>query len=400
MHTEQLEEDKRRSSSAIKDLQEALQEMKLRESEQAREKNELFDRQKQLHQFVEQLHMEKDEMIRTHTLETGELRKKNNILREHVDKLELNAASSTAPGFRNDLADYDNINMGNPPWDDFCMVNEFPLGAERTPTPTPTPQNSLLAAQKKSDKPGGERQSAAQPDQSFSWNAFYMCLLFGAFIASNSSSMSAPSIPPLSEEYRAESANVLKAVLESAGPPDQSSQAVSHNAPPAPPLPSATTTTTALPATISGAEMARMTSDPNAAGRRPDPTNLDSLHHDLVAPTREQENEQAFALTTEQYKALTTMEDDDPDADGDAGSKPAALPPPSNLQQAYAAMRNNNAAQNRPSVKGAEDIYSRSLLWDRVPDKVVHDFRRMVKECGVDSVKGGGGGEDPDDMCP
>ncbi|KAL1960958.1 hypothetical protein VTO42DRAFT_4846 [Malbranchea cinnamomea] len=351
VHTEQLEEDKRRSTALIKELQEVIQEMKLREAELLREKNELLERQQQLHQYIEQLHMEKEEMIRSHTLETGELRKKNNILREHVDKLELNAASS---GF-----DYENTTMENAPWEDFCMVNEFPSFAR---SPSPAPENSLVPVSKKSDR-SGEKQSS-QSDLGFSWNAFYMCLLFGAFIASNSTSMSTPAIPPLSEEYRAESANVLKAVLASAGP-SESSNAVTQNAVT---TSFASSTSTVLPTTISGAEMAQITSGPGST------TNLDQLHNSLVAPTKEQEDQQAFTLTAEQYKSLTTLEERETES----------KPPPSNLQQAYAAMRNN---QNRAGLKGAPDIYTRSLLWDRIPEKVLQDFKKMVKECGAAQVK-------------
>ena len=347
MHTEQLEEDKRRSATLIKELQDAMQEMKLREAELMREKNELFERQQQLHQYIEQLHMEREEMISTHTRETGELRKKNNILREHAEKLEMNAASS---GFRSEFAEYDNVTMENGPWEEFCMVNEFP-SLDRSASPAP--DTSLVAAAKKVEK-SSEKQSSDQP---FSWNAFYMCLLFGAFIASNSTSMSTPSIPPLSEEYRAESANVLKAVLASASPSE--SNALTQNT-----LSFSSASATALPTTISGAEMAQIT-----AGATP--TNLDQLHNNLVAPTKEQEDQQAFALTAEQYKSLTTLDESEADV----------KPPPSNLQQAYAAMK-NNAMQNRVNVKGASDIYSRSLLWDRVPEKVLQDFRKMVKECG------------------
>lgn len=348
VHTEQLEEDKKLSLNLIKDLQDAVQEMKLREAEFVREKNELFERQQQMHQYIEQLHVEKEEMIRQHTLETGELRKKNNILREHAEKLEINASS----GFRNEFADYDNVTMENAPWDDFCMVNEFPTFGR---SPSPAPDNSLVAAAKKSEKTG-EKQSSDQP---FSWNAFYMCLLFGAFIASNNSSMSQPAIPPLSEEYRAESANVLKAVLASAGP-SESSNALAQNT-----LSFAASSATALPTTISGAEMAQMTSGATT-------TNLDQLHDHLVAPTKEQEQQQAFALTAEQYKSLTTLDESEADS----------KPPPSNLQQAYAA-RKNNAMQSRVSIQGAPDIYSRSLLWDRIPEKVLQDFRKMVKNCGA-----------------
>lgn len=74
-------------------------------------------------------------------------------------------------------------------------------------------------------------------------------------------------------------------------------------------------------------------------------------------------------MNTDQYNSLTTFDDE--------AFKPQQ---PSNLQQALAAMR-NNAAQHR--MGASSDVYSRSLMWDRVPEKVIRDFRRMVHEYGA-----------------
>lgn len=370
VHTEQLEEDKRRSSALINELQEALQEMKLRESESAREKNELLEHQEQMRQYIEQMHMEKENMIQSHTLATGELRKKNAILREHMEKMEMNARSSSSEsnsGFRSDFSDYGSLAMDNNSWEPFSLADEFTLDTEHRPmdrAPTPTPANPLNLGFKEPEKAAEKSPS----DSAFSWNAFYMCLLFGAFVASNSGSASSPAIPALSEEYRAESANVLRAVLASASPTDAGKGLNAGSI-----IGPSSIATASLPTTISGSEMAQMTSAPN----------LDNIHQNLVAPTKEQQQEEAFAMTTEQYRALTTLEEDD-------GVEHE--PPPSSLQQAYAAMR-NNGLQNRAGIKSNSDVYSRSLLWDRVPEKVLRDFRNMVKDCGASGVKVEGSGE-------
>ncbi|KAI1913449.1 hypothetical protein LOZ61_002782 [Ophidiomyces ophidiicola] len=357
VHTEQLEEDKRRSTSLITELQDAVRELKLREAELLQEKTELFESQQQLRQYVDRLHSEKEELIRSHTLETGELRKKNTILREHIEKLEQ--ASTSGALFRNDFSDYDSLTVDGTGWDDFSMGHEFSLDSDprlSIRNPTPVPEKPLTTVLSKTDNV--VEKLSSQTEFPFSWNAFYMCLLFGAFVASNGSSMTATAIPPLSEEYRAESANVLKAVLASASPvqPTHSFSLATLAGP------SATTTTSALPATISRAEMAQISS-----GQDTTMTNLDDLHRSLVVPTKEQEAQQAFAMTAERYNSLTTLDDDEGDI----------TPQPSNLQQAYA-LRNSALG-----MKSTADVYSRSLLWDRVPDKVVRDFRRLVKDCGI-----------------
>jgi hypothetical protein len=345
LHTEKLEEEKKQFTQIISDLEEDLQNMRLREAELLREKSEWMAAQQEITQYINTMHMEKDEIIRVHTLETAELRKKNNILKETVEKLERQPRSSAAPNLAPDFSDFENLTMDSTPWEDFTMVNSLSLDAE--------PVSSASTNEK-----GTERSTDS--DYPFSWNAFYMCLLFGAFIASNGTSISARAMPQLSDEYRAESANVLKAVLSSS-PPElaqpSNQPAVSASAGP-------------LPTTISGAEMAQMTAGTASS------SNLDELHNSLAMPTKQQEREQVFSLNAEQYNALTTFDDNG------AEYKPQQA---SHLQQALAAMR-GNVAQKMPS-KATSDVYTRSLMWDRVPEKVIRDFRRMVQECGAAPVK-------------
>lgn len=342
-----------------------LQTQKIREAEMLREKGEWLAAHQQINQYIEGMHMEKDELIRVHTLETADLRKKNNILKESVEKLEAQVRMPNASALGSDFSDFGNLTMDgatNNSWDDFVMVNNSSLNAESV-SGSMAPSNAMInTSTSANDKPRDKNSS----DSPFSWNAFYMCLLFGAFIASNSTNLSSRSIPNLSEEYRAESANVLKAVLSQDQAPSTTNQAA------AAPSVSASASTRALPATISGAEMAQMTS---ATGAQP--SSLDELHNTLALPTKEQEQEEAFSLTADEYNSLTTY---DESADFKQPQQPT------NLQQALSAMR-SNSAQNRMHMKPTSDVYSRSLMWDRVPEKVIHDFRRMVQEYGASPVK-------------
>lgn len=325
--------------------------MKLREAELLREKADWLSAQQQFNQYLEGLHMEKDELIRAHTLETAELRKKNNILRETMDKLEQQLKSSSSNTFTTEFGDFENMTMENGQWEDFAMVNDMSIDAE----PIAADNSMSLVKTEKADK------AMNQSEYPFSWNAFYMCLLFGAFIASNSASLSSAALPKLSDEYRAESANVLKAVLASA-PSDAAAPSSSAHAGPS----AAAAAATHLP-TLQGAEMAGMAAVPGNQ-----PSALEHLHNNLAMPTKQQQNDQVFALNPEQYNALTTFEDD-------VDFKPPQQP--SNLQQALAAMRSSGAQRGHDGR--TSDVYSRSLLWDRVPEKVVRDFKRMVRECGT-----------------
>ncbi|KAJ5124894.1 uncharacterized protein N7515_008719 [Penicillium bovifimosum] len=340
LHTEKLEEEKKNFTAAISDLEEALQTMKMREAELLREKSEWIVTHGQMNQYIEGLHMEKDEIIRVHTLETAELRKKNNILMETVENLErgVKPVHEPLPG---DFTGFENMTMEAQPWDDYSMSNAMPLQQECLSVPRQQPSQQI------------KTQEKSNSDLPISWNAFYMCLLFGAFIASNSSSLPGRSLPQLSEEYRAESANVLKAVLASSQGHDLQSHSLSR-----------ATATGPTQATISGMEMAHLSSGQTV------PSTLDQLHNSLAMPTEEQEREQVFSLNVNQYNSLTTFEDD-------GAFKPQQ---PSTLQQALAAMRETVAQQSRMHPAASSDVYSRSLMWDRVPEKVIRDFRRMVQD--------------------
>ncbi|KAL2831760.1 hypothetical protein BDW59DRAFT_181794 [Aspergillus cavernicola] len=350
LHTEKLEEEKKHFTQAISELEEEVQNMRLREADLLREKSEWMAAQQEITQYINSMHMEKDELIRVHTLETAELRKKNNILKETVEKLEHHARSNVPTEF----SDFENLTMESSPWEDFTMVNGLSLDAEPIAHAAQSSQAVVVATTDKAS------EKSTNSDYPFSWNAFYMCLLFGAFIASNSTSLPARSLPRLSEEYRAESANVLKAVLASS-PPE-----LAHSAN----QPGVSSSAGPMPTTITGAEMAHITGVSSTS-------NLDQLHNTLAMPTKEQEQEQVFALNAEQYNSLTTFDETG------AGYKSQQ---PSNLQQALAAMR-GNSAQGRMPHKATSDVYSRSLMWDRVPEKVIRDFRRMVQEYGASPAR-------------
>lgn len=356
LHTEKLEEEKKQFTQVINDLEEALQNMKMQEAEHIREKTEWMGRSQHFSQCIDFLRMEKDELIREHTLETAELRKKNNILKETVEKLERQIKTNPAPTISQDFSNFEDMAIDGS-WGDFSMVNGLPMDTSQAPS---QPAASSAVVVPMNDK---APEKASANEYPFSWNAFYMCLLFGAFIASNGASLSAQSVPQMSEEYRAESANVLKAVLSSS-PPDLSQQANQHMV--------ASSTAAPLPTTISGAEMAsmaHMTSDPSSS--------LEELHNTLAMPTEQQEQEQVFTLNPDQYNSLTILEDSSLDY------KPQQ---PTNLEQALAAMR-NSAPQNKMQNRATSDVYTRSVMWDHVPEKVIRDFRRMVQEYSTVSIK-------------
>jgi hypothetical protein len=95
-------------------------------------------------------------------------------------------------------------------------------------------------------------------------------------------------------------------------------------------------------------------------------SSLDVLNHQLVQPTKEQEQEQLFSLSADQYNGVISQDfGREPEPSTSRGRR--------NLEESLAAMRSNN--------KGSvAEVYTRSLLWDKVPAEVVRDFAKLVSE--------------------
>lgn len=348
-----MEQEKKDFNQHLSDLQDEVRQ--LQEALQHETEVRLHQQQEYEH-YIQNICFERDEAIRSKTLETAELRKMNNILKDHIRDYERQPTSAhhLQSGLLNEFSSFDELEIEDNSWDsDFSLINNNDLDndameqADITPDPPQTANKSTVEA---------------KPDTPFSWNAFYMCLLFGAFIASNSSTNSQPAVPALSEEYRAESANVLKAVLAS-GP------AEAHAIlPPAPPPPQ--NVHSHAPTTISGPEMARMTNIPQ--------DNLEALHSSLTTPSRRQRETAAFSLSAASYDHLTNP---DPFLSGPNASDETFEATPSRLQTAFSAMQESRQDIDRVINRGVNE---RSVMLDRVPEKVLRDFRRMVEDAEMD----------------
>ena len=312
--------------------------MKLREQEWAREKDSWAVSQQQHKQYIDTLLMEKEELVRCHTIESGELRKKNSFLIEQIQRME-STAMSTAPsstGFSADFSDFDHLTMQSSPWENFSVMNEFNIESEH---PVDVPANVSIAQTKPVVK---------DDDKSITSGFLFLLLLCGAWVASRSSTSNAV-LPDLPEDMRVASAAVLDHIYQDAGlQPHQVSRPAKYGSR-ADDIASHQHQKT----TLNALEMASISQSP-----------LDSLHHRLTSPTDEQLRDQAFSLSASQYNAIS----------GSAGYDVPKPPQPSgrrNLEEALLAVR-------KRSEGPAADVYSRSLMWDRVPSEVVRDFARMV----------------------
>ena len=315
--------------------------MKVREADWDREKESWARSQQQYEQYIENLLMEKEELVRGHTIETSELRKKNAVLTEQLQRIE-STAMSTAPsstGFSADFSDFDHLTMESSPWDNFSIANDF--------VDTGSPRGNNIAMSAKFSK-----SSVKDDDKTAASGFLLLLLLCGAWVASRDPMIPTTVLPTMPEEMRVASATILDHIYEDAGIRLQEAFCTRQ-----PALDPATTSTTRLErkTTLSAFEIASLSQAP-----------LDTLHHHLTIPNEEQLRHQVFSLTPSQYNQLSS--------DGGYDHKQGpSFRPGRKIGDALAAVRNANEGS-------AADVYTRSLMWDRVPREVVKDFARMIAE--------------------
>ena len=325
----------------ITELEEALGEMKVREADWVREKEGWATSQQQYEQYIENVLMEKEELVRRHTIETSELRKKNAVLTEQLQRIE-STAMSTAPsstGFSADFSDFDHLTMESSQWDNFSIANDF--------VDTGSPRGTNMAMASKYSK-----SPVKDDDKTAASSVLLMLLLCGAWVASRDPMVPTSVLPTMPEEMRVASATILDHIYEDAGIHLQEAFCTRQRAlDPA----SAITKHPERKTTLSAYEIASLSHAP-----------LDALHHHLTIPTEDQLRHQAFSLTPSQYNQLSS--------EGVYDHKDGpSFRPGRKIGDALAAVRSANEGS-------AADVYTRSLMWDRVPKEVVKDFARMIAE--------------------
>jgi hypothetical protein len=327
LHTERLEDEKKQFTSVITGMEEEINDLNARLTQLLREKESFQN-------YIENLQMEKEELIQTHTIETGELRKKVSVLTEHVQRLESGAMPGNA-GFPNNFHDMDGMNM-DASWDNMGFMNEFPIETE-------VKQESQIIQAKKNEVnlPADVEKPATQG------GLLFMLFLVGAFVLSNRST---PTIPRVSEDVREASATLLDNIFKDAGVAGNPNNAMAAAAP----QPSGANWAT--PMAMAANHMEGIA-----------PSMLGDMHDALTQPTQRQTNEQVFSLSAAQYNGVTDQSflRNPPTRSTSQGRR--------NLAEALATMRNTDK-------QSAAEAYTRSLLWDQIPGDVVRNFAKMVAE--------------------
>ena len=319
----------------INDLEEDLADMKLSQDEWIR-------KEQQYEQFIAAIQLEKEEMVRNHTIESGDLRKKVSVLTDHIQRIESTAMSTvpSSTGYTADYSDIDTLTMDGA-WDNISFLNDFPSENEVKV------ESSLVPAKK------AENPLLSDPEKPAAQGLLLMLLLVGAFVASKGPS---PSIPQMSDDVRTASASLLEDIFKDAGV-QQSGSGVSDAIAP---LPSSINVNSWAPSTMSSMGGHDMLGASQST--------IGNLADTLAQPSEDQNNEQLFSLSAAQYNGLTSQDflQQPPTRSTSQGRR--------NLGETLAAMRSN-------SKKSAAEVYTRSLLWEQVPSEVVRNFAKLVSEC-------------------
>ena len=310
------------------ELEDALQEYKQREGEWIRKEEGWAATQQQFLTHFENLRMQQEEAVRQHTLESVELRRKNAMLMEQIQRVESTAMSnaSSSHGISNNHSEFDQMNLTS--WDNLSMGHEFTI------------ENNQATDQ-------AEALKTTEAEKPATSALLLMLLLCGAWVASrNNTSGSTSVLPAIPDDMRAASATILDNLYKDSGVPLDGVVSSSK--------------------TVSNASPKTVLSAMESAG--PFASNLENLHQRLVAPSVQQLKDQAFSLTPSQYYAMTNTD--------------------AQYQQAYYDYQRNSKVLGGPVQQDgptAAETYTRSLLRDKVSTRVLQDFARMVTQSHMES---------------
>jgi hypothetical protein len=360
-HTEDLEVREKSFTQQINMLEKDNADLSIECQRREDERQILIHRVQEYQRAIESLQEEIRNLKIQHNEETSQLRKRVNILTDQVAmEAPAMSAAPSSTGFTDFNAEMEALNMGSHDWEDFFVVDD---GMRSEPFddmnlnsraehvhPSPTlekrPSSSTIVPSPT------KRQSETSHDQPLATGLLFMLLLCGAFVASKPPSARPSDLPNMPPEVQAAAPTVLKDLLAEAGqsmPPSTSTNALQHHEREPRPSP-----------------MAYIS--PRVNNR------LDQMHTRLITPSRQQEIDQAFSLTTAQYASITHM--NYPGNYGEPIQPPeqAQRPRRSQLSMALANM------QQEYQQAGKAEVYSRSLLWDQLSGDVVKQFREVVRD--------------------
>jgi hypothetical protein len=364
-HTEELEKEQKvwlehRSDYEAKMdfLMEELAQVKLQNEQMHQENSELRG---QVHRVTH----EKQSLVEEHTQETMKLRTQINHLK---DQLLQSSPTIPAqhPGMFGDFSD-----LTGSEWDDLIMAGSLedddtdsPNGDNYNTDSPVTPTTTLVVGKPRS------KETTETPIASGGF--LLMLLLYGAIVASKgTSSTTAPPMPGMSDEIRVASAHIVDNILKDGNTVQPSTSIIQA---------SSSTSMQAVASMPAWVQPQAVNHKKHSVSFQDFPSstqaasNLDSMAANMLGSSKEALAEAAFGLTPAQYNSLTSNDF----ASHNSWDDEETI-------QSRNAQRKTLGETLRRMKEEAEggsvaEVYKRSLLWDRIPEDVLHDFRRMVEE--------------------
>jgi hypothetical protein len=346
-----------------------MQKMAIQIENQAQEKEQLLRERIQYQEQIQEMTWEKENMVQDHTLETGDLRKRISILTERLENVTSPVPQQAGATDYNDFTNEMNgLTMDQNDWD-FLVNNDFIMESDGKPQET-----SLVLAPKK-------KEAVTEDEKPIASGFLMLLLLCGAWVASKSTSSSSPNIPlpQLSDDVRATSAMVLNNIMKDPGL--QASQP---------------TRASGLEPAASGAPHSRQVSYSGSgfsSGAAQTNDRLGSITNKLVKPSSDQEDEQAFSLSVAQYNSLTSQDMPRRVYSTSSSDDEPMTPATSQSSRRRGLADTLKAMSDEAKGDSAANVYTRSLLWDRIPEEIMQEFQRMVEESNTVAGVAGGGAE-------
>ena len=339
-HTERLEEEKKLHSNIIAELEDKLSILNLRDEEWRKRLEEVSSERDFSRHQVEVLQMDKEEIVKNHTIETGDLRKRNNFLENQVQKLDTlieqnNISSGGAGGAYADEFGFEDMEMNYWSGSTFGTADPFDI-----------PETKAAAVVKKSKNV--EPQEADKPAAS---GLLLILLLCGAFVAS--SSQATGSLPPLPQPIKTASASILQTIFQDAGV-SQTSRVQDLES-----MTEAWTDSKSTATQLVGLE-----------------SSVAMLNAQLAESSLENDPQQFMQLTAAEYSEVTSK---------DFGpAKVGSIRGRKHLADGLASLQSHS----KPSLA---EVYTRSLLWDKVDVEVVRRFAAFAQRAASNRAASGEG---------
>ncbi|KAM0714936.1 hypothetical protein Q7P37_009401 [Cladosporium fusiforme] len=353
-HTEDLETKEKGYSQQISMLEQQVEALGLERDNLTRDRQILVHRTQEADRIIETFQMEKRDMLMKHTEETSNLRKRIQVLTDRIDASPAPAMSAnpSSTGFSDFTGEMDALNIGPHEWDSLIYVPDVhgnnvmdEFGFEQQSMGQMKPAQMLEKKASTNTIVPAKKTNDSSTDQPIASSLLFMLLLCGAFVASKPATSSTSDLPKMPPDVRAAAPTVLNSLLSDGS----------------------------TPTTQQARNVMQSFQDP-APSNMPQPNmrnanKLDQLHQRLTSPSKQQEQDAAFAMTQAQYESL--MDPGFPMHNDRVVNQPR--PARRNLAEAL-------ANPQTPESGNKAEVYTRSLLFDQIPADVVKQFKEMVRD--------------------